>query len=200
MKLCHFLHLHAGALGWTPRQAAAVATALGHGAPDDAFAASHPGRGGGPDATPYNTALIVLAALAGGPQTQARAAAVGLFGTPQEGGPDDAATIVEPGYDSAAEFAAEVRAVLARSAQFGDILAVLLAQPALAAAVDRIEVHRGACDATLHRRGLHPVRFVAPSTAREGAARDARGELRCVATLGGDVLAELARDLADSAD
>lgn len=200
-KLRHVLLANRNALGWeTPHQAIAAAKMLGHGDHNeqpDAFKAPGRGPGGGPDATPYNITALLLAALVGGPQTQSAGAVQTLYSAPHGAtAADESSDIVPEGADDLADLHVPLPCPVTREGVCGDAVRACLADPVLAARVDRIEVRRGAVDGTIFWRDGRASRFVRFNDRRERRERDARGELRTVAIVGGALLVKLAREIA----
>ncbi len=193
MKLRQLIAVHAPSLGWTQNQAIEIAKIVGQGVDD--FKAPGRGPGGGPDATPYNAALMVLAALAShGPQTRMAGVVQRLYVTRPAGSDSGVAAIVG---DPEARPENPWAVCPATGAPcFGDALKAILASSALADRVASIDVRRGANDATIHMTDGTVSRFVDDYEARQIEHIDAQGDIRAIATIGGRLLADIARDLA----
>jgi hypothetical protein len=195
MKFRRLTAWHADALGMTEAQIVQLGKVLSSDSNlGDDLQAERPGPGGGPDATPYNMTKVVMAALANGPQSLAGEAIFRLYNVQPEGNCNDRGGWVD---DDPAEEPTFICCVITGEGFFGAAVRAILATPALADTIERIEVRRGTNDASIVARDGRVQRFVDHHTAREVADSDQRGDLQVVASLGGLVLAEIARDLRD---
>lgn len=183
MKLLRVLEAHHDTLGLTRQQAVTLGKIMARpGATGAAFPATNPGPGGGPDATPENVGLLVLAALAGGMQSRAAEAAWSLNTVPVEGTDAGAAVIVG---------SPEHRASMDKPAMsFGMAVSRILAA---GIPVERIEVRRG--------EGVAAITWADGSVSRFGTDYDmmvseARSGFRVVASIDGEAVATLARAIA----
>ena len=193
MKLRTFLLAHAPALGWaTPAVALKAMQSITPADTTGALAAHGRGPASSPEATPYAGAVIVLAALAGGPLAKSGAAARALYVTRPAGTDSGVASLVtDPMPD------APLGACLVTGAGcLGDAIKAVLGDRQLAAQVDRIEVrHGGGPSATIIMADGRETRFVNAWDARRHEAWDTGGRVRTVATIGGPLLVAMAADL-----
>ena len=200
MKLRHFLNHHAQAgLGFTPVHAREAQRALQASGTDDTFVAAHRGPGGGPDATPLAVTLLALAGLGGDPAANARAVTSALYSLPIKG--SDTGPEFQPGIVPESGIIPAPTPItpcsITGAVCFGDAMLRVLASRHLAESIETIEVRRGRpFDATITMRDGRRSRFAAAHDAERIKALDARGVFRVVASVGGETLAEMARDIA----
>lgn len=197
MKLRRFLIAHAPALGWaTPAVALKAMQSIAPADTSGALAAHGHGPTSSPAATPHAGALVVLAALAGGPLARSGTAAQRLYATRPAGTDSGVASLItEPMLD------ASLGACLVTGAGcLGDALKTILGNRRLAGQVDRIEVRQdGGPDAAIIMTDGREGRFVTAWDARQHEAWDNEGRVRAVATIGGPLLVAMASDLAGGA-
>jgi hypothetical protein len=194
MRTREFHAEHHNALGMSFNQAVELSKAMvGH-----PFAGSHlkatgagRGPGSGPAANPHNVAMFILAALRGGPQTRSGDAAAELWHLRADFGPADGGWGTPPGPRSPGMARKRMQHPLRRADCLGNALTATLADPVLAASVDRIEVRRAPLAAGIFMRNGDGIAFVTDAA----AAVDAEG-LRVVATISGAALRSFAADLA----
>lgn len=205
MKLRSLEGAYAGLLGSTPRSLAKNGRGLAHHAPPELavadLQAARTGPGGGPDATPSGMSKALVAVMANGPRSQMpeRVAARFNMAPPGDAAPGSDAGIVPEGGDLLAGLALPGACAITGQGHFGDALAVILASPGLAERVDRVEMRRDAEEARIIMRDGRVQRFLGAMGDADMAKHDAAGGLRVVASLGGAVLASIARDLAEAA-
>jgi hypothetical protein len=192
IKVRQFLAQFHDALGLGFNPAIELSKHLGkHPLAGSQLVASGHGPGSGPDANAHNVAMIVLAALAGGRQTEAGEAATALYDLPAEtalaGEPDSGWTADRrrPG-----SLAGRPKLALRRAVDFGGAITAALADPAIAATVARVEVVRAPLGATiyLNNREHTVIRF--------GQADDVAEGLRVTAAIDGATLQRFAAALA----
>src|SRR6185312_4891680 len=165
MKFRRLLLAHAAALGLgTANQALAISKFISRDDPTGDFNASGRGPAAGPDATPYNAAKLVLAALAGGAQTRLPSTVPALFMTRPAGTDSGVASIV--GDDTAEKEHPTAVCPITHAPCFGDAVKAILASSATAESVDRIEVMQGASCGSICFRDGRVARFVDNHTAR----------------------------------
>ena len=196
MKFRHLLRSYAVCFGMSERRAEEITSYLSID-PKAGAELQSTGRGpaSGPDATPNNTAMLILAILANGPQRQAARIVNGLYMLPVDGSePNIGEWVVEdalpnPGFPSAA-------CAITGTVYLGSALARILADADLAATIDRIELRRRASEAWIIARDGRSQRFIAEGAADVLAAADAAGHLRVTASIGGTLLHAMAVSLA----
>jgi hypothetical protein len=187
MKFRQVIHFHAESLGLKPVQGIELSKILASD-PQTELRAVRPGPGGGAKATPYNTTKFILAVLSGGPQTSANAVVSAAYVLPVQGTDSGAAEMVE----SSGRFIESPVAVcrITGAPAFGMAVQKILASPALADKIQRIDFVRGCSDATIVFRDGQEQRFVTLYDEQHPPTG-----LRVVASIDGALLAEIARDI-----
>jgi len=200
MKLRHFLGCYAeDAMGMKFWTAIALAKKLVRDAQTaEGLEATGRGPGSGPDATPYAVAKLLIAALADVPSSEVPKAVPLLYLTAYEGNDTGAGAWADE--DGAEPPSKDIPCPLTGALLFGEAMKALLSDAALTARVDRVEVRRGAKDASIYWRdgdALRRSRFVTDYDRAELDGFDARGKFRAVCSIGGAMLRDMAEAIAD---
>ncbi len=195
MKYRAFLLTFSHLLGMTETQAVELSKVL-QADPEygQDFKADRRGPGGGPDATPYNVTKLLIATLAGGPQTRARLMVPTVYSLQPEGSDSGVAEIVPDGAPvdiTNPSLPCEITG----ARFFGDAIQAILKSPRLAERIRQIDVVRGGAVARIVTTDAREQWFgddVSLSDFRAGRSP------QLISSLVGSVLADMARDIASA--